>query len=717
MNWRNISIKYKLIFVIAALILIILSLNSSYSFYVTEKAVTSSAMQSMRTELDQKRDEIQALHDRSSNDLVLAIHNPIFDQYFSLEETKSGNKYDEQGIIQFTPEQLEIKAKIDNWTQFIQSRMPVEETCLIDNTGQEHSRITNGQIASSNEFSSEEEGSDFFINTFAIDKKDKVNIAYPYMSADALKWVFAYSTPIFLENVGKVALYHFEMSISYFQDIVQKTSSGRTFVLDRNDFLIADSANKIEIGLRKDENTEDSVLKDYMPSVDTISTNEGFRKYVSEMKEGKEGSGSYVEDGIKYYIVFGQLPLFGWSIANIKSYDEMLQGDLSLNKLKNTMVLTIFVSLLISIAVIMVFSSYILRPLKKLEDASNKLAEGNLTFKLDDSMLQNKDEIGNLSCSYNLMLKNLNGLVSNIASNANNSATTSEELSASSQEVNASTNEISKALQQILKNGQALNKSADDTKLESDKLSSSINSITALAQRSAKNASDVKDATIKGKDSAKIASQKMQYIRDSVNSSAGIVQELGSKGQKITKVIEVINGISEQTNLLALNAAIEAARAGEAGRGFTVVADEVRKLAQESKKATKQIESTIKEIAASTENAVGSIQRGSKEVEEGSIVVDEALKSLDIISIKVAELVKAVDEINLAMQDQLNSSTTLQETIKEVNFIANQSVLSNDKVSESIKGTTESMQQVATAAQDLARGAEELKNLISKFKM
>ncbi|MCB1723670.1 MAG: CZB domain-containing protein [Gammaproteobacteria bacterium] len=86
---------------------------------------------------------------------------------------------------------------------------------------------------------------------------------------------------------------------------------------------------------------------------------------------------------------------------------------------------------------------------------------------------------------------------------------------------------------------------------------------------------------------------KMMGVRDTADS-------LGTQGDEVRAILEMITGIAEQTNLLALNAAIEAARAGEQGRGFAVVADEVKKLAERTKVAAKQVDSVIDGFLTST---------------------------------------------------------------------------------------------------------------------
>jgi methyl-accepting chemotaxis protein len=64
--------------------------------------------------------------------------------------------------------------------------------------------------------------------------------------------------------------------------------------------------------------------------------------------------------------------------------------------------------------------------------------------------------------------------------------------------------------------------------------------------------------------------------REAVRMSSASMTEML---QRITGILQSVNGFARQTNLLSLNAAIEAARAGESGAGFALVAQEIRKLA------------------------------------------------------------------------------------------------------------------------------------------
>jgi methyl-accepting chemotaxis protein len=109
-------------------------------------------------------------------------------------------------------------------------------------------------------------------------------------------------------------------------------------------------------------------------------------------------------------------------------------------------------------------------------------------------------------------------------------------------------------------------------------------------------------STREGADIAQQAVTAAGEARQTIESLAGLVAEIGS-------VVNLISDIAAQTNLLALNATIEAARAGDAGRGFAVVANEVKNLSAQTTSATGTIAARIDAIREATQRCVGSIAR------------------------------------------------------------------------------------------------------------
>lgn len=114
-----------------------------------------------------------------------------------------------------------------------------------------------------------------------------------------------------------------------------------------------------------------------------------------------------------------------------------------------------------------------------------------------------------------------------------------------------------------------------------------------------------------------------------------------------------IAGIASQTNLLAMNAAIEAAHAGEAGRGFSVVADEIRKLSATSSERSHSIGAQLAKIQETIKGVVS--------------LSNETLSEFSLVSDNIAETGQIVAQIKNAMEEEQIGSKQIIDALQSMN--------------------------------------------------
>ena len=190
------------------------------------------------------------------------------------------------------------------------------------------------------------------------------------------------------------------------------------------------------------------------------------------------------------------------------------------------------------------------------------------------------------------------------------------------------------------------------------------------------------DCSNKEKECMNINSDKIQNLKQKMQTVAELTLDLSNTLQQIKNNLAVVEDISEQTNMLALNAAVEAARAGEHGKGFAVVAGEIRKLADESKQATNKISSLINEVQNVTNSTVMATEEGSKEIEI-------AVKNSNTINTNLEEIVNIIKSIS----ENVYRITTDTQTIFSSEF--NSTILEfNDEISNFLKSLEVSTEQL-----------------------
>ncbi len=404
--------------------------------------------------------------------------------------------------------------------------------------------------------------------------------------------------------------------------------------------------------------------------------------------------------------------------------------------------------------------------LVEMSEVAQKIAEGDLTSEVHPR--SDEDELG---IAFEKMIHKLRLMVANIAGSANDLGNASSELAESANQAGQATNQIATTIQQVARGTNEQAESVNQTAASVEHMNRSIGQISRGSQGqaeavklSAKIIGQIADAVAdvsknarsgvtESERTAKVAQEGankvtatitgMEVIRQKVSLSADKVQQMGSRSDQISQIVETIDDIASQTNLLALNAAIEAARAGEQGKGFAVVADEVRKLAERSSKATKEISGIIQDIQSTVKEAVLAMDAGSKEVENGVLRAKESGEALsEILSAAVGvnqqiqtivasakqmgdlsgELVSASDAVNqvteqntaLAGEMETGAKAVVQ-SIETIASVSEENSAAVEEVSASVEEMSAQVEEVSASTQNLAEMAQALRQVVSEF--
>jgi methyl-accepting chemotaxis protein/methyl-accepting chemotaxis protein-1 (serine sensor receptor) len=247
-------------------------------------------------------------------------------------------------------------------------------------------------------------------------------------------------------------------------------------------------------------------------------------------------------------------------------------------------------------------------------------------------------------------------------------------------ELNEGSEQLSNATAQISAASQSLAQGASQQAASLEETSASSAEINAMSQRSQTNSHEA--ATLVGG-----AQEKFAQTGRSLDNMITAMKEIDASGDKIAKIVKVIDGIAFQTNILALNAAIEAARAGEAGMGFAVVADEVRQLAQRCAQATEDISQLINESISKTS--------------QGRVQIDELAVSIRAITADSDKIKNLVDEVNAGSREQTIGIEQVSRALSQIEQVT--------------QGTAASAEESAAASEELAAQSHVLTEVVGRL--
>jgi methyl-accepting chemotaxis protein len=276
----------------------------------------------------------------------------------------------------------------------------------------------------------------------------------------------------------------------------------------------------------------------------------------------------------------------------------------------------------------------ITRPVAQALDAATRLAEGDLTVKLE---ADSKDEVGLLMNAMQNMIGKLTQIIGEVRTAADN---------------------LTNAAGQVSATAQSLSQSSSEQAASVEETTSSMEQMTASISQNTENAK-VTDGM------ASKAAREAAEGGDAVSRTVADMKSIASK-------IGIIDDIAYQTNLLALNAAIEAARAGDHGKGFAVVAAEVRKLAERSQVAAQEIGDLASSSVTQAERAGTLLTEMVPTIRKTSDLVQEIASASSEQSSGVGQINGAMGQLNQATQQNASASEELAATAEELGSQAEQ---------------------------------------------
>ncbi|WP_276355482.1 methyl-accepting chemotaxis protein [Cohnella caldifontis] len=360
-------------------------------------------------------------------------------------------------------------------------------------------------------------------------------------------------------------------------------------------------------------------------------------------------------------------------------------------------------------------SRTIVRPVKRLVEAADAIAQGDLTGSA--IAVRTKDELRKLADAFHSMKEGLRDILRQAGRSAGRVAEETGRLRIRSGHVGEWSEHIASVVAEIAAGAEAQRDSVLRGAAGMDRMAVSAGEIEEASRIVLSRSAEAHAATDEGQSFMEQVLRQMGLIGRGMEGLASAVQRLSGRAEQIDRIARSIAAIARQTNMLALNASIEASRAGVYGKSFGVVAEEIRKLSLQTSAAAEEVGAMVENIQFEMGEVEKSTSSGSREVSAGLAIVRQAGDAFGRIGESVREAFRQAEEMTARSEMLSRLARDAAEAMEGIREVSERAAAGTLGVKETVVKQNAALEEMAASAERLAREAEELQARISRFRI